>query len=618
MAKQTAILSMDAFVDGRYMRTNYGNLDYLWTGFNGRNYAFLFARQFWPAGATILSAKIVIYNYDSLSAATRTIVARAIGSSWSAARVTPSTMPTIKTSPQGSITKTTAQSRKNAWEIDVTTIIQAVADGAVWQGFRLHQNGASGTKWVSSRNSDGPARPKLIVEWSDAPHTPDGLSPSGGRAVSTPKPLVRCNFTDLSGNRDLAGIQVRVFNTESAAVANTTPSWESGQVPTTIPHLDLSQTSFPAVPQGAVRYWRVSVQDGAGLWSGWSEYSSFTYQPNPTVTLLNPPGDVVYEATPPILHSVSGGTQVQRIIRLFTANRSTELWSTGWETTTDTSTTVPRGIIQPGRDYYMLVAVRDGVSREWVPGAPHYGVVERVFSYKNDPSQSAPSNLQLHQWGETPSVHLTWERSTAPDAWEVHRDGLVIMSGIFPLEMLIDGETTKYEWTDPYPPARRDVTYTVHAIVNGKSSTGVPTTIKTRVKGIWLMDWYKEYPPLIISGMDKGTWKLDDDSEVFQIKGSSQNVLMSGQLRGYSGTITGELLDRPSHHKDVSSQEMRDRALTMRGLQGRRWGLVLNDTALEVVVSKMNISPTPDDELSYEISFEFHERDFSVGQGRAS
>ena len=53
----------------------------------------------------------------------------------------------------------------------------------------------------------------------------------------------------------------------------TAPTFDSGTVASSTPELDLNTTSYAALTDGQVIYWRVRVQDMAGLWSLWSDPS---------------------------------------------------------------------------------------------------------------------------------------------------------------------------------------------------------------------------------------------------------------------------------------------------------------------------------------------------------
>src|SRR5438045_3902968 len=77
-----------------------------------------------------------------------TITVQRLTSKFSASRVTWNTKPTSTATGQVQVTKTGAPAG-TMWEFDVTAMLQAVADGSPWYGFRISVTGAS-AKWIYS------------------------------------------------------------------------------------------------------------------------------------------------------------------------------------------------------------------------------------------------------------------------------------------------------------------------------------------------------------------------------------------------------------------------------------------------------------------------------------
>ena len=88
-------------------------------------------------------------------------------------------------------------------ETDVTAMMQSVSLGDPWYGFDVSSaNLVPGLIFYGPTYATVDYRPRLEVTWSDAPEKPGGLAPSGGRAISGTKPIVRCDYVDVSGEVD--------------------------------------------------------------------------------------------------------------------------------------------------------------------------------------------------------------------------------------------------------------------------------------------------------------------------------------------------------------------------------------------------------------------------------
>lgn len=277
-----------------------------WSGKACHAYAY-WTRPF-PLGATITSAKLYLTFAPKPVSGTLSVTASRLKETAKFSKMTYNNRPTSiypNSAAVGSLTGTWVGA--NTLEIDITAQMQAVSDGDKWYGYRLTStwsNTAWSPKFASPQSVTPTHRPYVEIEWSDAPDVPTSLSPSGGHVVSTAQPIVRFNYTDVSGDTDLAGAQVQV----SASSSFTAPMYDSGQQAVDSPQWDLTGSTFTAV-DGTTYYWRCRVQDGAGLWSGWSAVTSFKYKPLPTVNLINPPDGAdssVGDPTPPIIWESAG------------------------------------------------------------------------------------------------------------------------------------------------------------------------------------------------------------------------------------------------------------------------------------------------------------------------
>jgi hypothetical protein len=187
------------------------------------------------------------------------------------------------------------------WTFDLKSMFQTVSNGAAWYGIRITSNGATNTQFWSPQAADSTNRPAIVFTWADNPKVPTMLYPSGGRAVGDPLPTLRCDFVDVSGDTTMAGLQVQINAGSNNFAA---PTFDSGVVATSVPELALVQTAFTGMVEGTTYWWRAQVQDGSGLWSGWSVPTSMRLMYLPKVQINNPAFSntiaTVSEATPPI------------------------------------------------------------------------------------------------------------------------------------------------------------------------------------------------------------------------------------------------------------------------------------------------------------------------------
>jgi hypothetical protein len=205
--------------------------------------AYLYWSRPFPLKATILNAKIRLTSTAMPENVTHTLTLLRIGVPWSQTKMTWNTRPVTFISGGKSINKVgpiPGAGGTVVWEFDVTDWMQTISNGGNWQGVQIKTNEALLRYLYSENNTNVGARPVLEITWSDAPAAPTGLSPSGGRAVGVPKPVVRATYFDVSGSTQLAYVQVQANATDLW----TAPTFDSGAVPSSVPELDLALT-FP-------------------------------------------------------------------------------------------------------------------------------------------------------------------------------------------------------------------------------------------------------------------------------------------------------------------------------------------------------------------------------------
>ena len=209
-----------------------------------------------PDGATIVSATLTLYQKDSATGGSRTLTVRRIDEIWKASTVTWNRNPDVVGTTVQSQTRGNGGADGRTWDFDVTNHVQSVVDGADWFGWRVTSDVAT----AMSVFAQGRYAPILAVEWRERPEAPETLSPSGNRAVGVNKPTLRFDFTDVGGDTTLESVQVQI----DAGNDFDSPDFDSGTVDTSDPELDLADTAYGGISDGADTWWRVRVKDGSG------------------------------------------------------------------------------------------------------------------------------------------------------------------------------------------------------------------------------------------------------------------------------------------------------------------------------------------------------------------
>lgn len=579
----------DTFISEIERSRNWGKYESLITrGGTGTNIRPLvyFATPF-PAGATILSAKLRMVMASSTTGS-RTITVKRVVSKWSQLGTTWNSAPTDTNA--GSVALTKGASPVNTtWEWDVTTMMQQVADGAPWYGVVL-QSSESNPRWWYSADARNRPGPVLEITWTTAPDKPSVLTPSAGAAVSVAKPVLRFDFTDTAGDRTMSAYELQI----DPAANWTAPSFTTGVVTTGEAQAYLAATSYAGLALNASTQWRVRVRDGSGLWSAWSDPAAFVRTAKGTLTVSGP--TAITTPTPTVTWSLTGATQATYQVQV--REGSTVLYDTGRRTGAVTSWTIPEGVLtKDGTNYEFSVLVMDTVHRASTPGDPDFLAASRTAVFSYDAAVVAPSAVAAAQVGDTPHVALTWTRATGASAFVIARDGVVVATREAS-EVLVSG--TSYKWTDTAA-SPGSHTYTVRAIVGGLTSNASnAAAVTTSVVGIWLSDTAGTVLVQVLRD-DEGSWSMGEVAATHTPVGGRFVVRTVQALRGYEGTLTGELHNYGG--RTVESQVAQLWAI--KANPGRQYLLTLPDMSIPVIVGDINVQPTPTRELTKKVSFNF-------------
>lgn len=561
--------------------------------------SFIWLKNPVPDGATVLSATLRLVQWDTITGSV-TLDAKRTSDSWKVRRLNWTNQPGV-VGAAASVTKS-GTGRGEVWEFDVTNFVQRWADGAPNYGFRITSNSTEDVVFYALNANVN--KPRLIVEYSDAPAAPSLLKPDSG-VVSVAKPVLRCDYTDLSGSTELAAIQVQIDAAQDGAAAD----FDSGEVATDEPELDLADTAYAGLADGASTFWRVRLKDGDGLWSDWSDWATLARDAKGALTLTNPaadPSNFVSEYTPPIAWTLTGETQTHYQVRILDANRpKTILYDSGKIKSAETSHTIPRTsegrrILKDDRTYIVVVRVWDSKNREATPGDPAFTAVRREFSVAFDATVNMPDSLTAAQVPHTPFVDLTWTRSTMPDSWTINRNGEAIATDLDPADVFVSGTT--YTWRDWTGKPGQSHMYRVRAEVNGKVSAGsTPSaTIQLTPSTIILGDPTNE-KFVVLVGNAPGSMAYGEDSRQFLPLGASRPIRVVAGMRGLEGSMVGELMSFDEFDMDVMENDLWD----IKSRPADEFQLMFGDVSIPVVLSNITIRPLPGNGEVKHVSFDF-------------
>src|SRR5690606_34863928 len=213
------------------------------TGDNARMLLFIKAPTPVQAGVQVTSARLVLHQRFA-SRQNVTYEAIPVRSSWKAGKATWNNQPDIRTDgligtvASGSVT---SSDRDELIEFDVTPHMQGVANGVSWYGWRIRVDTSDTTTTVFTSEAGAEwRRPRLIVEYSNAPAEPTDLSPGGGRFISIAAPVLQYTFADFGGNQEQMGQHIQVDWYDEFGVPDTNTRWNTGEIPASVPELDLS------------------------------------------------------------------------------------------------------------------------------------------------------------------------------------------------------------------------------------------------------------------------------------------------------------------------------------------------------------------------------------------
>lgn len=347
-------------------------------------------------------------------------------------------------------------------------------------------------------------------------------------------------------------------------------------------------------------FWRVRAKDGDGLWSVWSDVVSMTRKSKPSVAITNLGAGVAYDTSPPIIWSVTGGTQHRyRVLVDHVTDPERWVYDSGVIQSAENTLTIPSGL-RDDRTYRVRVRVWDAQNREATPGDPTYREASATFYLDTDVAVAPPTDLTVTQEGATPYAIVEFKRSTTPDRFVIIRDDGI--ADVDASEIFVSGTT--YRYRSHYARPNRTERYEVRAVVNNRTSRGNPsTTFATRVEGIWLVDRDRQIS-VTLWGNDEGTWSNDDDASVYAPINGTRVVRVVNGMRGLEGSLSGFLME--GFGKSFDEMEADLYRLKERPYQTVQ--LYAGDASFEALVGNIAVSPsekTRSGQIVKRVTFDF-------------
>ena len=581
------------------------------TGGAGNAYGWIYFTLPFPRKVRIISAYLNLYSPAAI-AGSYTVTARRASSKWSVNKIRYGAQPNVTGDANGFLARTGAAAN-TVWAIPVTTMMQEVADGAAWYGFRITGSTSALTKWHASESTSGAYRPTLTVTWTTAPDEPDDLVPSQGRAVSVQYPLMTYDFSDPNGEADQASQQIQFAATDTALLANT-PAWDSGEVPTTAPQFASGATygtatpttTWPGIAVDQVVWWRVRVKDLAGNWSVWSDPESFTRKALGVADIVSAS---ITEGSPALtLSYTGGGTPLHMRVMVYKTTAPNDMiWDSGM-TPWDTAVQIPFGVIDnKDATYRVQLRVWDSILRVATVGNPAYAEVIEDKAVVFSGGVASVTSIAVASDPILPIGHLTWNHAGAPTHFQILRsvDGGTTWNYIGEVEAddaLVSG--TSYKWDDTSPPAYQSVQWAVVAVIGGAQSNMVTVTGNIRRLTTFL---FRTDGTSVVGFLNVGRSMGFDDTHGIHEPLAGPAVLVTQKLGLRRGSVSGRLVDEIGI-AGMTAKSMLASFKSMRKSVGETLFLAYGDETLKVNAYNFNYDVLTDASgVSYIASFDFIE-----------
>jgi hypothetical protein len=554
------------------------------------------------AGKTILAATLSVPAQGNW--VTQTVTAQACAASWNVGTLKWSNRPAV-TGATASSGATGAKSAGQRFTIDVTALVQAIADGQANYGWRLSTSQSTDRSTVRGFDSGLPSW-TLHVEVSDLLVKPTHLAPTG--VIGTNKPTLLVDDIE-----SLTSIQVQI----DADPSPVSPDFDSGWVAVTKPQLALSSTAYGGLSNGATTYWRARLKTVNGSVSAWSDWVDITRQDKPSMVMDNPSGTSLWDPTQTISAHLSpaGDSETRWQVLVQAVGDPTDVrYNSGDDLDgAALSHEIPlrwngRKVFPTDGDYVLVVKAWDRTDRVPSPGDSPFVRTTTTVTLAADGTVTAPGGLSLSQSSSGyPNVIVHWTRASDPDRFAVWRDGEIIKR-LDPDDVRVSPGV--FEWTDTTAAPNVTHTYKVRAItdVGGglmkQSVFSSAVDIFATVIGHWLR-W--EDNDVVFDG---GTIEAElvTKRQTFELPYAGRDVDIVTAVGGHAGTFEGAL-DRRQADIEATATALKD----LRQHPAEDVRLVWYTQNIPIDLKALSVVPGKDVVIpflpGYDVKFEFSEID---------
>lgn len=621
MFEPRIFIALDTFATKSAPKTNHGDLAVLKVDGDGtttRNVYLYCGSPSNMKGKFVTSATLRLHLKGGWGG-THNITVKRVTESWKETKLTWNNKPAVDNTNHGTASVVGGADGDALW-IDVTAMMQDVANGSPWHGFEVTVDTSGAKLFYSSEDSTWNLRPYLDIDYTAKPDAALDLHPNGHH-VYTGTPLLTWTFLSKSPGESQTQSHVQI--TTAADINFASPTYDSGAQSNTKEQWDLSAPpsgpAFTALTNNTAYIWRVMVYDGHN-WSNWSDAADLTYSSGGTLTITSPAtnGSSVEDNTPTIDFSFSGRSLSVWYAELY-VQEANGTWT---ELTDDThgnsylqeaiattgdSWSIPEGLIKridSGNNYKVIIYGIDTLdrpkSKDMTPSDT------RTFLYIKNNTVTAPTGLSLVQSG--PGVTATWSRASMPDRWVIDVDGehKIYLDGVTPF---VSGTTYSHTFYRLAPNVAHTISIRAKTDGVGVSDKLGPSSITITIQGVWLA---RGSTAVQIAGAEVIQETLSQDAQTYFLLGRRDPVMIVGTPRGYNGTVKGTIVSTDGGDSQATKTAALEDLIGQYGFLGDI-RLLFGDEAYPVVVSNLQKSRWPKNSDALDVSFDFWQvDDFTV------
>jgi hypothetical protein len=381
--------------------------------------------------------------------------------------------------------------------------------------------------------------------------------------------------------------------------------------------MDLSAVGMTGtIASGQTVKWRVYVQDDDGGQSAVSDWATYTYRPQPTLTLDSPAGGVLYDPTSDVLAHISTSLLGSYRIQVTDGDdRSSIRYDSGKQQATDPSAiafALPvrnddgSRIFKDDQDFQIHVRAWDTYDRQSSPGLPSHVDAWATVHFDDDLALNPVASFQAHQVDQTPFVRLTWTDVAAHDAYLVSRDGDHIAR--LTAADVIAGPSS-YSWVDVTAVPYVHHVYSLRTITVGTGrSPAKRAGITIKPKGLWLLRGNGDSVRLSYTSSDAGlTLRTAERRATYTPVNLPYAVDILTAYEGLSGHVGLSVCDMD----DQDIDDALDVLSAIKAHSTERVRLIYNNVSKPVVVRNMSVVPSP---TGFEPTARLHMVDFDIAQ----